>query len=184
MKLLITIIFLVGLQTDPSGLKVGDKAPNFIGTDQDGNRIELNEVLKEHKAVVTFYRGAWCRYCMAQFRDYQDSLSYFTDNNVRLIAISPEHEEGIRKSAEVSKAEFSFLHDDGLQIMQDYEVISAEKVTEYKNGLEQSGKDNQEKYLPVPTTYVINQDGIIEYVYFDPNYRVRVPVSTLIQYFD
>ena len=86
----------------------------------------------------------------------------------------------VAKTANISKATFSILHDEQLKIMLSYDVISEEKVEEYLAGLEETGVDNQEKYLPVPATYIINQKGVIEFVYFDPNYRVRVPIDQLL----
>jgi len=180
---LITIFLLaISLLTDPAGLKVGQKAPDFTGTDQNGNRISLYESLKSHKVILTFYRGAWCKYCMGQFKDYQDSITYFNNNGAMLMAVSPEHEEGIQKTAKISNASFSLIHDDGLEIMHSFEVISTERVKEYQEGKEASGEDNQHKFLPVPATYVINQNGFIEYVFFDPNYKNRVTVKSLLRY--
>ena len=54
------------------------------------------------------------------------------------------------------------------------------KLKNTKSEFAATGEDNQEKYLPVPATYIINQQGIIEYVYFDPNYKVRVHISDLL----
>jgi peroxiredoxin len=168
--------------SDPTGLKVGDKAPSFNAVDQFGKQISLKEELKKGKVILTFYRGAWCRYCMKQFQDYQDSLSFIESKGATLIAITPEHEDGVAKTASVSKATFSILHDEQLKIMLSYDVISKEKVEEYRTGLEKTGVDNQEKFLPVPATYIINKKGKIEFVYFDPNYRVRVPIDQLLDH--
>jgi peroxiredoxin len=53
-------------------------------------------------------------------------------------------------------------------------------VKEYQEAYAETGEDNQQKYLPVPATYIIDQDGIVEYVYFDPNYKVRVSIADLL----
>ena len=117
---------------------------------------------------------------MQQFKNYQDSLAIIEDKGATLIAITPEHEDGVAKTVRISGATFSILHDEKLEIMQAYQVISPEKVSKYQNEMAETGVDNQEKYLPVPATYIISQDGIIEYVYFDPNYKVRVYISDLL----
>ena len=179
-NLLITILLFVNIPSEPTGLKVGDKAPSFVAIDQNGKKITLEESLKQGKVILTFYRGAWCKYCMQQFKNYQDSLVLINEKGANLIAVAPEHEDGVAKSVKVSGATFSILHDDQLTIMQAYDVISPEKVEKYKSEFAATGEDNQEKYLPVPATYIINQQGIIEYVYFDPNYKVRVHISDLL----
>jgi peroxiredoxin len=180
MYLFISLISLISFFAEPTGLNVGDKAPAFTAVDQFGKTITLEESLAKGKVILTFYRGAWCRYCMKQFKAYQDSLSQITAKGATLIAITPEHEDGIQKSTDISKAEFSILHDDGLAIMEAYKVISPEKVKEYQEAYAETGEDNQQKYLPVPATYIIDQDGIVEYVYFDPNYKVRISVADLL----
>ena len=179
--LLINITLALALLSDPTGLKTGQKAPDFHAIDQNGQKISLYETLKTEKVILTFYRGAWCRYCMGQFKDYQDSLSLINEKGATIIAVSPEHEDGIAKTAKTSKAEFSLIHDEGLKIMLEYEVISVEKVAEYEQQKEETGEDNQHKFLPVPALYVIEQDGTISYVSFNPNYRVRESVSTLLE---
>ncbi len=180
--LILSFYLFTTIMSDPAGLQVGDNAPSFTAVDQFGKQISLEKSLKKGKVILTFYRGAWCRYCMKQFQDYQDSLSFIKSKGATLIAITPEHEDGVAKTAGISKATFSILHDEQLKIMLSYEVISKEKVEEYQMGLEKTGVDNQEKFLPVPATYIINQKGIIEFVYFDPNYRVRVPINQLLEH--
>ena len=178
---LISIILAFSLVSDPSGLKVGEKVPDFTGKDQNGKEINLYETLEDQQVILTFYRGAWCKYCMGQFKDYQDSISLITAKGAAIIAISPEHEDGIQKTAKTSKASWSLIHDDGLKIMQAFKVISDAKVAEYQSEFEATAVDNQHKFLPVPATYVIGNDGVIKYVYFDPNYKVRATVKALLE---
>ncbi len=166
---------------DPAGLAVGDFAPDFVAKDQFGKTISLKESLKSGKVILTFYRGAWCRYCMQQFRNYQDSLSLIQEKDAVLIAITPEHEDGVQKTTSVSKATFSILHDEKLEIMRAYHVISKDKYEEFIRGYEETGVDNQHKYLPVPATYIINQEQKIVFKYFDPDYKVRVPIDELLE---
>ena len=55
------------------GFSIGDKVKNFVGIDQNGNIIELDELLENHKAVVViFYRGQWCPKCMSHLRKLQN----------------------------------------------------------------------------------------------------------------
>ncbi len=44
----------------PTGLNVGDTAPDFSGMNQHHKKINLNEFLKSGPVVVFFYRGEWC----------------------------------------------------------------------------------------------------------------------------
>lgn len=178
--ILIVTIFLA----DPTGLKLGEKAPDFKAINQNGDVFTLYDKLESGPVIVSFYRGAWCRYCMAQMKNYQDSIAYLSDMNVQIVAISPEHEDGIKKTVSISGASFSVVHDERLDIMMDYKVISQEKRNEYLKKLDETGEDNQHKYLPVPATYLIDEQGTVQYVYFDPNYKVRPAISDIIKSLD
>ncbi len=180
MRVILLLLSAFLNQSDPVGLSVGDKAPSFSVEDQNGKIVRLDEVLKEEKVILTFYRGSWCRYCMKQFKDYQDSLSFYTAKGATLIAVTPQYKAGISKTVEISKATFSILYDSDLSIMEAYGVISKDKVDDYRINYMNSEEDMSRKFVPVPATYIINQSGIIEYVYFDPNYRIRISNKDLL----
>lgn len=166
---------------EPSGLKEGDPAPDFVATDQTGKEFVLSEVLKERQVVLTFFRGSWCRYCMKQMKDYQDSLSQYVEKGAIIIAVTPQKMEGIRKTIEISNATFPLVHDEGLTIMEAYDVIAKEKIRDYRERYAGSEEDHSRKFLPVPATYIIGRDQKIKFVYFDPDYKLRVSNRTLLE---
>jgi len=173
-------IFIPDPISEPLGLKVGDKAPDFTVLDQNGNEMSLYKALDQGKVVITFYRGAWCRYCMKQMKDYQDSLSMINDAGAIIIAISPEHDKGIQLTVEKAGVTFSLNRDKDLQIMLDYKVITKDKVEEYRRLSKETEDDISRKYVPVPALYIINQEGIIEFVSFNPDYKQRMTVDSIL----
>jgi len=173
-------IFVPDPLSEPLGLKVGDKAPEFTVLDQNGDEVSLSSALDQGKVILTFYRGAWCRYCMKQMKDYQDSLSIINDAGAAIIAISPEHEKGIQLTVEKAGVTFSLYRDMDLQIMLDYKVITKDKVEEYRRLSKETEDDISRKYVPVPALYIINQKGIIEFVSFNPDYKQRMTVATIL----
>lgn len=175
------ILLFWWLSFEPVGLQAGDRAPDFSATDQNGNEITLSEVLQDHQVVLTFFRGSWCRYCMKQMKDYQDSIAMYAGKKAIIIAVTPQKSEGIQKAAEISKATFPIVHDTDLRIMEAYDVISKEKVSDYRSNFAHLEEDHSRKFLPVPAAYVIDQQSIIKYVYFDPNYRIRVSNEILLE---
>ena len=42
-----------------TGLKVGDRAPDFTLPNAVGNTVALRELLKSGPVVISFYRGGW-----------------------------------------------------------------------------------------------------------------------------
>lgn len=193
MKYIITIVALlvsvysVAQSADPSGLKVGDKAPLFIGKDNNGSLFSLEEALKKGDVVLMFYRGQWCPYCNKQMSQMNDSLSLITGKGATVVAISPEIQESVVKTVAKTKASFPIISDVQMKIMKDYRVnftVPQTTVDRYKNvGIDfniTNGANGAN--LPVPATYVIGKDGKIKYVFFNPDYRKRASVKEIASY--
>jgi peroxiredoxin len=160
------------------GLKVGDVAPNFETTDNNGKKISLAELLKTQQVVLFFYRGQWCPYCNKQLKQVNDKLVDIQNKGARVLAIAPETAEGIAKTYEKTKASFSLISDKGLRIMNSYKVTFAldEKTqTKYKGyGIDLNIANGENgANLPVPATYVIGKDGKIKYAFFNKDYSKR-----------
>ena len=183
--LLILLSFMVS--TNPEGLKVNDKAPNFSAKDQNGKTVELNKLIKSGSVVIVFYRGEWCPYCNKQLMELEDSLALITSKEASIIAVSPEKQENITKTIQKTKATYSIISDDSLKIMSAYKVafeLDEQTNEKYKKwGINLSDKNgNNGNNLPVPAVYIINKEGKITYRYFDVNYKKRVSVSEILSH--
>jgi peroxiredoxin len=173
--------------TIPYGLKVGDKAPEFTGYDQKGKAVESKKLLEKGPMVLFFYRGKWCPVCSRYLNNYQDSLNLITDQGFNFVAITPESIENVEQTVKLHNISFTVIYDCQEKIMEDYDVIF--NVTKaYQDNILSSysidiAKNNGREvaHLPVPATYIINRDGIIVAVQFDPDYHRRASVKWIIQ---
>lgn len=171
-------------QTNPIGLKVNDKAPEFSAKDQNGKTISLQNELKNGKVVLIFYRGQWCPYCNKELKGMQDSLSFITSKDAVVVAVTPELPENISKTIGKTNASYSILSDDGLKIMKAYDVAYAvdpalnEKYKGYGIDLMKANGANGAN-LPIPAVYIIDTNGNIIYRYFDVDYRNRASVKEI-----
>jgi peroxiredoxin len=159
--------------------EVGSKAPLFSSFDQNGNAISLQTALEKGPVILSFYRGSWCRFCAKQMKEMQARYSEITDKNAQIILITPDLESGIQKTVDLVKPDFKIIRDHDLKIAYEYQVISDEKYNSFKGDL-----GDGKKFIPVPATYVIGQDGEIKYSYFDKNYRVRASFDEIIKSLD
>ncbi len=192
MKQLITLVLLLftlmgAAQNEPTGLKMGDKAPMFTGVDQNGQNFSLESALKKGDVVLMFYRGQWCPYCNKQMSQMNDSLTMITNKGATVVAISPEVQENVKKTIEKTKASFPVISDIKMQIMRDYKVnFAVPQATQdrYKNfGIDFNIANGENgANLPVPATYVISKDGKIKYVFFNPDYRKRASIKEIVDY--
>jgi peroxiredoxin len=171
----------------PYGLKVGDKAPFFTGYDQKGKQVDLKKLLEKGPIVLFFYRGKWCPVCSRYLNNYQDSIHLITDQGVNLVAITPESIENVEQTVKFHSISFAVIYDCQEKIMKDYDVIF--NVTkEYQDKIlaalstdiaVNNGRDAAR--LPVPATYIINREGIIVAVQFDPDYNNRASIKWMLQ---
>jgi peroxiredoxin len=172
----------------PAGLKVGDKAPDFTGYDQKGKLVESKKLLEKGPMILFFYRGKWSSVCSRYLNSYQDSLNLITDQGVNIVAITPESIENVEQTVKLHNLSFTVIYDCQEKIMKDYDVIF--KVTKaYQDKILTTlstdiAKNNgrEAARLPVPATYIINRDGTIVAVHFDPNFENRATVKWMIQH--
>jgi peroxiredoxin len=98
-----------------------------------------------------------------------------------LVAVSPQTPDASGAFADDASLEFEVVSDVGSYVASDYGITFAlperdrELFLSVGNDLTQVN-GSESSLLPVPTTYVIAEDGRIEYARIEPNYTVR-PVS-------
>ena len=170
----------------PSGLKPGDSAPDFSAKDVAGNTVVLKDELKKGPVVIIFYRGEWCPVCNRYLSNFQDSLSYVMAAGAKVLAVTPETPDNAIKMIKKTGATFTVIPDPTEQIMKQYDVMF--NVTEayqqkIRNALEAdiaTSNDKKDAALPVPATFIINQQGIIVYRQFNLDYHIRATVKDII----
>ncbi|WP_316736581.1 peroxiredoxin family protein [Pedobacter aquatilis] len=178
------LLFSFGLRAQ-TGLKVGDKAPDFVAKNSDGKEIKLKELLKENKSVVLFfYRGQWCPYCNKHIKDLQDSLTSLSAKGAYVLGVTPETNESIAKTKGKTKASFSLISDREYKIMKAYKVdfvMEESLVSKYKTYGIDVAKNNGalDAVLPVPATYIIGKNGKITFLQFDKDYKKRASIKDI-----
>ena len=171
----------------PKGLKTGDKAPLFEVADNSGKLFNLKDQLAKGEVVIIFYRGQWCPFCNKELGRLNDSLSLIIARGASVIAISPETYANVEKTVEKTHASFPIISDSSMTIMKQYKVDfsvdegTQKKYLEYGIDFSKANGSNGAN-LPVPATYIIGKNGLIKYVFFDPDYRVRPSVKELLDH--
>jgi peroxiredoxin len=177
-------LYLLGQDTTeapPEGLPEGTIAPYFAAIDQNGKAISLSNLTNEGKAVIFFYRGYWCSICNRYLADFQDSLKLITDTGAKVIAIAPETAAYQERTIVKNNLSISVVSDKKQQIMNAYKVaynVNKDYVDYIDVNLE---KVNEANVLPVPATYIVNQNGTIEKVFFSLDWSKRPSIQSIIK---
>lgn len=170
---------------------LGDRMPCFVLQDRAGHTVGSDDLLKRGPLVVTFSRGTWCPYCMAELRALSEVADEVKKAGGAIVAVSPQAPE--RQDVEaLSAIEFPLLYDRDNAVGKQFglvydfpEDLKQLYQTAFKNDIAvQNGVDAWQ--LPIPARYVVSRDGTIVDAQIDPDYRYRpeplVTPSVLKQY--
>ncbi len=106
--------------------KVGDKAPNFEGLDQDGNLHKLEDYLGS-KLVIFFFPKANTPGCTAQAKNLSENYQEFEDKNYKILGISADSQERQTKFRDKYEMPFPLIADEDKKILEAYDVWGEKK---------------------------------------------------------
>jgi peroxiredoxin Q/BCP len=129
-------------------LKVGDKAPEFEGKDQNGESIKLSD-FKGKKVVLYFYPKDNTPGCTAQACNLRDNYSDLQAAGYEIIGISSDNEKSHQKFIDKFELPFRLIADTDKSIHEQYGTWVEKSMY---------GK----KYMGTArTTFVIDENGVI-----------------------
>ena len=141
-------------------LIAGDKAPEFTGADQDGNKVSLKD-FKGKKVVLYFYPKDDTPGCTSQACNLRDNFSVLKKAGIEVIGVSPDNAESHQKFKEKHDLPFILLEDPEKDIINKYGVWG-EKVNYGR------------KYMGLfRTTFLIDEKGIILKVFKKPKTKIH-----------
>jgi peroxiredoxin (alkyl hydroperoxide reductase subunit C) len=97
--------------TAPSGLTVGQPAPDFTLRDQRGHNVTLSSFRGEKSVVLVFYPFAFSGICTGELCEIRDDLGAFVSDDVQVLAVSCDHMYTQRAWADAEGYFFPVLSD-------------------------------------------------------------------------
>lgn len=121
--------------------QIGQDAPNFMLPQVGSDKVlELNNVIKEKKAVI-FYWATWCPHCRVALKELNQDIKKYQDLGIVLITVDlGEQKDVVEKYVEYNKIT--------LPVFLDQDQSTAEKF-----GI-----------VGLPTFFFVNEDGKITFV--------------------
>lgn len=130
-------------------LKIGDKAPDFSGIDQNGSTVQLKDY-KGKKVVLFFYPKASTPGCTAEACDLQNNIERFVAQNYQVIGVSADSQKRQLNFAIKNNLQYPLIADEDKVIINAYGVWGPKKFM----GREFNGIHR--------ITFIISEDGVIE----------------------
>ena len=130
-------------------LKIGDKAPELLGLDQNGNEIKLSDY-KGKKVILYFYPKDNTSGCSSEACSFRDGYQDLKTKGFEVIGVSKDSQKSHRGFIEKKELPFNLISDEDIKLQEEFGVWQEKSMC---------GK----KYMgTVRTTFIINEDGVIE----------------------
>ena len=163
---------------------IGEQMPDFVLPDHEGRLVSLAEILAGGPAVIAFHRGHWCPFCrlsMIALAEIEEQL-----RPAQIVAISTETQRYTRMLREQTGARFPVLTDMdaaytmslSLAVWVDSKLAGMISEAGWDIPVYQGGTD---WVLPIPSVFVVRQDGTIAGRHIDPDYRQRMNLDELLR---
>ena len=132
-------------------LKEGDKAPNFNGVDENGNKLSLADYSGK-KLILYFYPKDLTPGCTVESCNLRDNYNNLLKTGFDVVGVSADDEKKHLKFIDKHDLPFHLLADVDKKVINDYGVWGPKKFM---------GKVYEGIHR---TTFIINESGMIEKV--------------------
>lgn len=130
-------------------LKIGDRAPENLGTDQSGKQHKLSDY-KGKKLVVFFYPRASTPGCTAEACDLRDNYHRFLASGYEVLGISADSAKKQTTFKEKNQLPYPLIADTEREVIEAFGVWGEKKfMGRTFDGIHR-------------TTFIINEEGFIE----------------------
>jgi len=170
-----------------SALNVGRRAPDFLLPDVEGHLVSSRELLQSGPLIISFVRGSWCPFCVAEMRAYQSRLAGTEFSGAKVVTITPDTGHYPRQM----KRKFGL---DMLQILSDVSygltlgfglltpIPPIGKVHLVSRGIDLIKRHGASTpMLPLPATYVLDNSGLITRAFVDADFTKRDEPDLVLQ---
>ncbi|MCU4740235.1 thioredoxin-dependent thiol peroxidase [Natronoglomus mannanivorans] len=133
-------------------LDVGDDAPEFELSNQDGDTVRLSD-FEGQRVVVYFYPRANTEGCTTEACEFRDESPTFDEQDVAILGISDDPVDDLEAFADEYDLPFDLLSDEGGEVSTLYDSYGEKQM--FGNTFDGVFRN----------TYVVGPDGRIEAVY-------------------
>ena len=170
---------------DVQPLMVGMKAPDFTVLDVENGTVRFVPGEQDKPVVLTFFRGGWCPYCNLHLSELRLAEKQLKEMGFDIWFISIDKPELLLESLDDPDIGYTVYSDSALNATRAFGLAFRvddelnERYLSYDIDLEKASGENHH-VLPAPATYIIGRDGIINFAYINPDYKVRLHPNVLL----
>lgn len=165
---------------DAVPLAVGVKAPGPVLKTADGADFDLGAAFAGRNTLLVFYRGGWCPFCNRHLAALGEIEPRLRELGYQIIAVSPDAPDALRATADKHKLPYRLLSDRDMVATAAYglafqvDAATRERYSQYHIDLAPVPGDASARWLPVPAAFIVDRQGVVRFVYSNPDYKTRV----------
>ncbi len=166
-------------------LLVGMEAPDFTLRDVENQPFSFTSGVQAKPIVLTFFRGGWCPYCNLHLSELRLAEKQLKEMGFDIWFISIDKPELLLASLDDPEIGYTVYSDSSLDATRAFGLAFRvddalnERYLGFGIDLEKASGENHH-VLPAPATYIIGTDGIINFAYINPDYKVRLHPDVLL----
>lgn len=190
-KILLIALIALGLSTSAQNelpktateitpLLIGEKIPNLTLKSSEGIDVNLETLFGKQKTILVFYRGGWCPYCNVHLAALGEAENQLLELGYQIIAISPDAPKSLKETGEKNKLNYQLLSDSKGGELSKATGIAFEAPKNYEPYINKGSNGLNTSFLPVPSVFVLNLSGEIQFEHITPNFKERITNDLLI----
>jgi peroxiredoxin len=164
---------------------VGERLPDFVMTDSEGQLVEFSSLIATGPLVISFNRGPWCDYCGLELHALARAYPDIRAAGGEVVSVVPETGKYAATLRKVRDVPFRVLTDLDLAYALSLGLVfwvgETIKRTYLGFGIDlEQFQGNGGWFLPIPATLVIGQDGVVKARFVDPDFRHRMAIEDIL----
>jgi peroxiredoxin len=159
---------------DISPLLIGEPIPMVTLKDVNGKGFDLNRAIASKPTILIFYRGGWCPYCTRQLSGLQELFPELETMGYQLIAVSTDSPDELSKSLTKAHLGYTLLSDADLNVSKKFGLAFKAPKGYSEMLVKTPGGLDQDLLLPVPSIFILDKMGKIQYEYINPDFKQRL----------
>ncbi len=164
---------------DVAPLLIGEKIPKATLNSSEGKKIDLSSLLRNKKTILVFYRGGWCPYCTIQLSALSEAENELLLLGYQVIAVSPDAPNQLQNTTEKEKVKYTLLSDSKGELSKAV-GIAFQAPDNYVPIIVKGSDGVNQSFLPVPTVFIVDQNGTIQFEHITPDFKNRISYELLL----
>jgi peroxiredoxin len=167
-------------------LSTGSNIPDFQLHDHGGRIVSSSDLLARGPLVLSFIRGRWCPFCVAQMEAMNLIVPEIERAGAMLVAISPQTVQQSFFMRDQHKLRFPLLSDAGNKVARQFGLtyrVPEEQKAIYQRAFVNlpfvNGDDSWE--LPISATYIVDRGGTVLFASANEDYTERPEPADIVE---